>query len=94
MTSDDLAGVLIGAASILAVIAIATLGGVIRMSIRWGHIESKLQDVAVAVAGLRGDMDREHADIYGVIREDRRATNDRLTRVEAAAFRPVREGEK
>lgn len=86
MNAGTLANVIIGALSILAVLVLAVLGGVIRIVMRFASMEERISSLAAHIPSLRSDMDREHAEIYAVIREDRRSSNERLMRLESRAI--------
>lgn len=68
--------------SVLAVLIIPLLILVVRSAVRWGHMEDKMSGLADDIRALVVDKDRTHDLIYQQMREDRMATNKRLTWLE------------
>ena len=61
MSADSLVTVLIAASSVLSAVAVATLGGVIRISLRWGAMQQQLTVLCEAVARIETRLRRVEA---------------------------------
>lgn len=71
----------------LILTAISVIGGptlvfVVRATVKWTRVEDRLGDLIGDVDKLVRDKDRVHREIVDQMREDRRATNERLTWLE------------
>jgi hypothetical protein len=83
--SSAWASVLIAAATLIT----GYSAGVWRGGRREGAAEVRLQAIAKSLEDLVHDKDRVHAEIIQQMREDRQATNERLTYLERYVW-PVR----
>lgn len=63
------------------------LGLVVRLTLRWGRIESDLRHLAGDMAEIVRDKDRVHAEIVAAMRDDRAATDRRLRWLEEHLWR-------
>lgn len=68
--------------TVISVIGVPTLAFVVRATIKWTRVEDRLGHLVDDVGDLVRDKDRAHAEILNQMREDRKATNDRLTWLE------------
>ena len=64
--------------SLLAVIVIPTLALIMRAAVRWKGIEDKIDNVVGDLNELVRDKDKVHQELAMQMREDRKATNQRL----------------
>lgn len=67
---------------VLAVLIVPLLVLVVRSAVRWGHIEDRLANLADDMRALVIDKDKTHDMMFQQMREDRQATNRRLSWLE------------
>lgn len=89
MTSNDIQvlGLLI---SIIAVLVIPFIIALMRMTVKWTRIESRLNELTDDMKTLIENKDKVHADIIATMAQDRKATNERLRWVEEHIWRNSR----
>lgn len=75
---------------VLSVILIPLLIALIRGAVKWTRVESKLEVIANRLGELVADQDRMHTALVEQMRDDRRATDERLRWLERrrGAHRP------
>jgi uncharacterized membrane protein YbaN (DUF454 family) len=67
---------------IIALLLLPAIGLLIRGAIKWTRTEAKLDTLITRVGELVRDKDKVHTEIFSQMREDRLATNQRLTYLE------------
>lgn len=75
MTADQRLTIILTAFAVLFVPAITVL---IRATIKWTRVESRLDEIANDLVALIKDKDQAHIEILTAMREDRQATDKRL----------------
>jgi hypothetical protein len=68
--------------SAIAAVGLPTIGFMIRMSVKWTQMGDRLTAIAEDMDALVKDKDRTHKEMLEQMREDRHATNERLTWLE------------
>lgn len=81
--------VLIAGLALLFTALSAALGLLVRIAIKWTRNEEKIATVAESITELVRDKDKTHQDIVNQMREDRNATNERLTWLERNLWRKL-----
>lgn len=64
--------------SAIGILVLPTLVFIVRATVKWTRVESKLEDVADDLKKIVEDKDRVHRDILQQMADDRNATNLRL----------------
>lgn len=72
--------------SLVFAVLTAVLGLAVRGAVRWARAEDRIADVAQDLAKRVLESDRAHREIVEQMREDRKATNERLTYLERHAW--------
>jgi hypothetical protein len=93
MSNDTVIGLAIAAAAVIVPALITMLVLLVRMSMRWATMESRLTSIDNAVTSVRADFASADAELYAVVREDRHNNNERFTRLESLLLTPRRPGE-
>jgi hypothetical protein len=77
--------------SLVFAVLVAVLGLVVRGAVRWTRVEDRLTDFGGDLTRLVQDEERTHRELVEQMREDRKATNERLTYLERSVWpRPGR----
>lgn len=92
MTSDQRFTIIISGIGLIFTVMSAILALIVRAVIKWTKVEDRLVHLAADVAQLVEDKDKTHKEILDVIREDRKATNERLTYLERTVWPISRRG--
>ena len=87
MRSSDIANVTIAALSFAFVVVVTMLGLIVRITRKWTRIEAGLETLGRDFATLVVDTSKVNQEISAQMREDRRASNDRLTWLERNMWR-------
>jgi septation ring formation regulator EzrA len=66
----------------LSVLLIPLIVIAFRGAMKWSRMESKLDNVVTSLQDIVKDKDKVHAELTYQMREDRKATNERLTWLE------------
>lgn len=67
---------------VIAILIIPGLVMLVRITRKWAQIEDKQNQLIEAIEKLVEDKDKVHSELYNMMREDRDATNTRLTYLE------------
>lgn len=66
------------ALGVLSVIVIPLVVFLIRGAVKWTRVESKLESIVEKLGEIVADKDKIHAELIAQMRDDRRATDERL----------------
>lgn len=75
MTADQRLTIIL---TVFAVLFIPTLTLIVRATVKWTRVESKLQEIADDLVKIVRDKDETHNQMFTAMREDRAATDRRL----------------
>jgi hypothetical protein len=64
--------------TLITVFFLPTLAFVIRATVKWTRVETRLDEIARDLTQLVADKDKTHSEMIQQMREDRNATNLRL----------------
>lgn len=78
MSKDEVINVLLSVALALAGGVCTLVVYIIRVAARWSRVEQRLEDLIRDVSKLVQDKDTVHRDLVSAMREDRKATDQRL----------------
>lgn len=92
MTSDQRFTITIALLSLVFAALSTALALLVRTVMRWQRIEDRLADLTEDMTKLVQDKDQTHREMLGQMREDRNATNERLTYLERSAWPWIRGG--
>lgn len=70
------------AIAIVTVLLIPLVVLLIRGAVKWTRVEGKLDGAIVKLGEIVQSKDRDHAELAAQMREDRKATDERLRRLE------------
>jgi hypothetical protein len=76
----------IALASLMFTALVVILGVMVRILMKWTRMEDKLAEVSRDITDLVKDKDKTHAEMIHSMREDRAATNERLTYLERSVW--------
>jgi hypothetical protein len=74
---------------LIVTILIVGLGLIVRITRKWTHIEVDLQKLTRDFGEYIKGADDTHREIVAMVREDRKANNERLTWLERNMYRNV-----
>lgn len=86
MTVDQRFGITIAALTLVFLVLSTIVGLLVKVIIRWTHIEDRMDAVAKDITDLVDDKDKVHREMINQMREDRHATNERLTYLERSVW--------
>lgn len=78
--------VIVSGLSFLFVVMMASLGLIVRITRKWTSVENKLDHMTENLATIVRNNDKVHEEIVAQMREDRRASNERLVWLERNVY--------
>ena len=79
-------GGIVALMALVFTVMVAVLGVLVRVIVKWTRIEDKLTTVSEDLQDLVKDKDKVHKEMLDQMREDRNATNKRLTYLERSVW--------